>query len=322
SVEASIKLVKWYTRKPHLIAFVGAFHGRTMGSLALTASKPVHKEKFFPWMPGAIHVPYPNPYRPLRGVAPEDLTGLVIDLIERHIEAYLGDNVAGIFVEPVQGEGGYVVPPADFLPSLRKLATERGIPLVIDEVQSGFGRTGRMFACEHFDVVPDVITLAKGMGSGLPIGAIVIDRKMDFRVKGAHSNTYGGNLVASAAATATIEVIQSEGLLENAARQGDLIMSRLREIQERVPHLGDVRGLGLMIAAEFVRDPSTKEYAPRFRDSIVKEAYKRGLILLPCGRSAIRFIPPLVISEEDATAGMDVFEKSVDAAYKHTNFGH
>jgi len=316
SVEAAIKITRWHTQRQQLIGFIGAFHGRTMGSLALTASKPVHKDRFFPWMPGAVHVPYPNAYRPVKGVDQDQLTAFVIDLIEKHLDAYLGDSVAGIFVEPVQGEGGYVVPPADFLPALQKLANDRGIPVVSDEVQAGFGRTGKMFASEHFGFVPDLITIAKGMGSGMPIGAVVADAKMDFGVQGAHSNTYGGNLVASAAAMATIDVIQEENLLENATVQGKLIMDRLRELQERYPKIGDVRGLGLMIAAEFVEDTETKEYAVELRNRIVEESYRRGLILLPCGRSAIRFIPPLIITEEQVTAAMDVFDEAVAVSAK------
>ena len=316
SVEAAIKITRWHTQKQHFIGFVGAFHGRTMGSLALTASKPVHKDRFFPWMPGAVHVPYPNAYRPVKGVDTDDLTTFVIDMIEKHLDAYLGDQVAGIFVEPIQGEGGYVIPPANFLPTLQKLANDRGIPVVADEVQAGFGRTGKMFASENFGFVPDLITMAKGMGSGMPIGAVVANAKMDFGVQGAHSNTYGGNLVASAAAMATIDVIQDENLCENAVVQGKLVMDRLKELQERYPKIGDVRGLGLMIAAEFVEDPETKEYAADLRNRIVEESYKRGLILLPCGRSAIRFIPPLIIKEEQVTAAMDVFDEAVAASAK------
>ncbi len=316
SVEAAIKITRWHTQRQHHIAFVGAFHGRTMGSLGLTASKPVHKDRFFPWMPGVVHVPYPNRYRPVAGVDTEDLTTFTIDLIEKHLDAYMVDQVASIFVEPVQGEGGYVIPPDDFLPALQRLAADRGIPTVADEVQAGFGRTGKMFASENFGFVPDLVTMAKGMGSGMPIGAVAARAEMDFGVQGAHSNTYGGNLVASAAAEATIDVIQEENLCDNAIVQGKLIMQRLTELQERFPKIGDVRGLGLMIAAEFVKDTETKEYAADLRNRIVEESYKRGLILLPCGRSAIRFIPPLVINEEEVTAAMDVFDEAVAVASK------
>ncbi|MCI0497499.1 MAG: acetyl ornithine aminotransferase family protein [Thermoplasmata archaeon] len=316
AIEAAIKLCKWYTNVSHVIGFIGAFHGRTMGSLALTASKPVQKDRFFPWMPGAVHVPYPNVYRPFGELEPHQLTGTIIDLIERHLDGYLGDNVAGIFVEPIQGEGGYIIPPRDFLPALRKLATEREIPLVCDEVQSGFGRTGKMFAVEHFGVAPDLMTWAKGMGSGIPIGAVSADAKMDFGVQGAHSNTYGGNLIACAASLATIDVIIEEDLCANATRQGAVLMKRLSELQGEIPEIGDVRGLGLMIAAEFVKDRETKEHARDLRNAIVEESYRRGLVLLPCGRSAIRFIPPLIVTEAQVNEGMDVFSDAVFAVMK------
>lgn len=316
AVEAAIKITRWSTQRKLFIAFMGAFHGRTMGSLALTASKIVHKQRFFPWMPGVFHVPYPNPYRNPFGIdgyeQPEELVNVVINYIEEMFKRYVPpDDVAAIFVESLQGEGGYVVPPPSFLKEIRKLSDEYGIILVDDEIQSGFGRTGKMFAIEHFNVEPDIVTIAKAMGSGMPIGATVFKSTYDFGVKGAHSTTFGGNPVACAASLATINVIEKEKLVENAAIQGEYMHKRLKELEEKYDIIGDARGLGLMQATEIVKSKKSKEPAPKIRDAIIEKAYKKGLLLLSCGESGIRYIPPLCITREQVEAGMDILEEAI-----------
>jgi len=318
SVEAAIKLTRWSTQRKRFIAFLGAFHGRTMGSLSLTASKTVHRARFFPTMEGVTHIPYAYCYRcPYRQEYPSCGMYCAKILEELYFEtAVPPEEVAAIFVEPVQGEGGYIVPPKEFIPELKRIAERHGILLVDDEVQAGFGRTGKFFAVEHYGVVPDVITTAKALGSGYPIGAIIFRKELDFGVQGAHSNTYGGNLVASTAALKTIEVIEKERLVERSRRLGELMRKRLMEMQEKHELIGDVRGLGLMQATELVKDRRTKEYAPKEREMVVEEALKRGLILLPAGRSAIRYIPPLVIEEEHLNAGLDVLDEAFSAVEK------
>jgi 4-aminobutyrate aminotransferase len=316
SVEAAIKLARWSSGRKRFIAFAGAFHGRTMGALALTASKTVHRERFFPMMPGVTHVPYAYCYRcPYRMEYPScDLwcARIIEEVYFQHTTPPA--EVAALFMESVQGEGGYIVPPMEWIEEVRRICDRHGILMVDDEVQAGFGRTGKWFAIEHAGVEADIYTLAKGMGSGVPIGAIVFRGDLDWRVKGAHSNTYGGNLVASAAAMATIDVIEGEDLVGNATRMGEHLRRRLMELQEAHPEIGDVRGLGLMQATEFVKDPTTKERAVELRDRLTVEAYKRGLILLPCGRNSMRYIPPLIIKEHQVDAAVDILDESLKAA--------
>lgn len=318
--EAAIKLAKAGTKRQQLLAFVGAFHGRSQGSLALTASKAIHKAGFFPWMPGVAHAPFPNPYRNIWGIdgyeRPDELADKAIDYIESQLFAHLlpPEDVAAIFFEPVQGEGGYVVPPRSFYPKLRKLADKHGILLVADEVQTGFGRTGKLFGCEHHDVVPDIVSLAKAIANGVPMGATIARAELDFDAAGRHSNTYGGNVLATAAAQATLEALLDEHLVENAAKVGRHMERRLHELQGRHEAIGDVRGLGLMLATDFVKDRRTKEPDTRTKDRVVEEAAKRGLILLPAGRSAIRYIPPLCISTDEVDAGIEVLEAALRAA--------
>jgi 4-aminobutyrate aminotransferase len=320
SNEAAIKLAKAHTGRPQLLAFQGAFHGRTMGSLGLTASKPVHKKGFFPWMGGVTHAPFPNPYRNVWGIdgyeRPDELADKAIDYVETALFGTMlpAEDVAAIFVEPVQGEGGYVVPPKSFFPKLRKLADKHGILLAVDEVQTGFGRTGKMFAMEHFGVDPDIMSLAKAIANGVPMGAVVARAELDFRESGRHSNTYGGNVLATAAALATLDALEADKLVENAAKVGAHLEKRLREMQERHDAIGDVRGLGLMLATDFVKDRRTKEGDAKLKDRIVEEAAKRGLILLPAGKSSVRYIPPLCISAEEVDAGVEVIEASLRAS--------
>ncbi len=316
SIEAAVKIMRWATQRRMFLAFIGAFHGRTMGALSFTASKPVHKNRFFPTMPGVIHVPYPNPYRNPWHIdgyeEPDELINRVIEFIDYYVlQTYVPpEDVAAMFAEPIQGEGGYIVPPKNFFVELKKLLDSYGIKLVMDEVQAGFGRTGKMFASEHFNVEPDLIAMAKAIASGIPMGAVVFRKDLDFGVQGAHSNTYGGNLVACAAALATINVLQN-GLVENAAKRGEELSKMLRELYEKYEKIGDVRGLGLMQAFELVEDRKTKKHAYKLRDTIVENAYKKGLILLPCGKSAIRLIPPLCITSEELEEGMEILEEAI-----------
>ncbi len=318
AVEAAIKISKWNTKRGMFIAFLGAFHGRTMGALSMTASKRVQKERFFPTMPGVVHVPYAYCYR-----CPYNLTYPSCDLYCANIieslwmkEEIPPADTAAIFVEPVQGEGGYIVPPKGWLPRIGKIAKDNGILLVDDEVQTGFGRTGKMWAVEHEGVVPDILTTAKALGSGIPMGAAVFDAKLDFGVQGAHSNTYGGNPLACASSLATIDVIESEGLVANSERLGKKMAKRFEAMMAKFPVIGDARGLGLMRVTEFVEDRKTKKPNPKLRNSIVKDAYEHGVIVLPCGESGIRYIPPLNIPDEQLETGLDIIEECIGRAAK------
>ncbi|MDX1611531.1 MAG: acetyl ornithine aminotransferase family protein [Candidatus Thermoplasmatota archaeon] len=319
SIEAAIKLTRHKSRRPLMLAFRGCFHGRTLGSLSLTSSKPVHRRHFQPLLPGVYHAPYPDPYRNTWDIdgylEPGELTNRVLDHIEGMFESFLPpEDLAACFVEPLQGEGGYVTPPADFLGRLKRLLEEHGVALVADEVQSGFGRTGKMFACDHFNVKPDLICLAKGIASGMPMGAVVAREEYDFATSGSHSNTYGGNLVCLAAANATLDVLTEDGLVENAAKMGTYLREGLEDLQNQFPAIGDVRGMGLWQAIDLVKDPSTKEPDKKLRDHLVQDAYKRGLLVLPCGPSAIRLIPPLGIDTESIDAALDVLTASFKSA--------
>jgi 4-aminobutyrate aminotransferase len=316
SIEAAIKVAKWATQRRRFIGFIGAFHGRTFGSLGFTASKPNHHSRMFPAMPGVEHVPYPNPYRNpwhIDGYEnPDELVNRAIEYIDRYLFNYYvpPDEVASILLEAMQGEGGYVVPPRNFLKELKKLADKHGIKLIDDEVQMGMGRTGKMFAIDHFGVSPDILCTAKALGSGIPIGATVFKEELDFGIPGVHSNTYGGNLIACAAALATIKVIKN-GLVQNAAKLEKLFRERLEEMHNKYKIVGDVRGLGLAWGVEFVKDRKTKEHAKEPREKILLEALRNGLALLGCGASSIRLIPALTITEEEAKTGLDIFEKAV-----------
>jgi 4-aminobutyrate aminotransferase len=316
SVEAAIKVAKWATQRKWFIGFIGAFHGRTFGSLSFTASKPRHRSRMYPVMPGVEHVPYPNPYRNpwhIDGYQnPDELVNRVIEYIDEYVFNYYvpSDEVASIMFEALQGEGGYVVPPKNFVRELKRLADKHDIKLIADEVQMGMGRTGKMFAIDHFGVAPDILCTAKALGSGIPIGATVFRKDMDFGVSGVHSNTYGGNMIACASAIATIKIIRN-GLVKNAAKLERLFRERLEEMHNRYKSIGDIRGLGLAWGVEFVKDRRTKEQAKELREEILLEALKNGLALLGCGASSIRLIPALTITEEEAKTGLDIFEKAV-----------
>jgi len=314
AVEGAIKLARYVTGRPRFIGFIGGFHGRTLGSLAFTASKYTQQKGFFPAMPGVTHVPYPNDYRPL--FAGDDQGAAVLQYIEKVLftSNLPPSEVAAILVEPIQGEGGYLVPPDSFLQGLRALCDRHGILLIFDEVQSGVGRTGKMFACEYPGVVPDIMTLAKGLGSGLPIGLVVAKKTlMEKWQRGAHGNTYGGNPLCCAAALATLDLIETQ-YRANAAQVGDYFIGKLRELQKNFDCIGDVRGRGLMLGMELVEDRKTKTPATRLCEATITRAFHNGLILLSCGQSTVRFMPPLMITTADVDEAVALLTKSLEEA--------
>ncbi|RME43319.1 MAG: acetyl ornithine aminotransferase family protein [Chloroflexi bacterium] len=309
AVEAALKLARYTTGRPRFLSFIGGFHGRTMGSLALTGSKSVQRRGFAPLMPGVTHVPFPNPYRPMASGGRSE-SEAVIDYIENNLFARIvpPDEVAAVFVEPIQGEGGYVVPPADFFPLLRDFCDRYGILLVADEVQSGMGRTGKWWAIDHWDVEPDIVCVAKGIASGLPLGAMIARKDLMTWGPGSHGNTFGGNPLACAAALTTIDLLEDH-IIDNAASVGAYMLGRLAQMMDDHPSIGDVRGKGLMIGVELVKDRETKEPATDLRAAVIQQAFERGVLLLGCGPSTIRFMPPLVIDEETARIGLDIFDQ-------------
>jgi 4-aminobutyrate aminotransferase len=314
SVEGALKLARYVTGRPRFIGFLGGFHGRTMGSLAFTSSKYTQQAGFFPTMPGVTHVPYPNPYRPL--LAGSDQGKAVLDYIENVLfqSNVPAAEVAAIVVEPIQGEGGYLVPPDSFLPGLRALCDRHGILLIFDEVQCGIGRTGRMFASQHWGVAPDIMTLAKGLASGLPMGLVVARRNLMERWKrGAHGNTFGGNPLCCAAALATLELIERE-YAANAALVGTYFIERLRDLQQRFECIGDVRGKGLMIGMELVTDRASRVPARSLCEAVLTRAFHNGLLLLSCGMSTVRFIPPLMINRAHVDEAMGLLETALTEA--------
>ncbi|GAC1458041.1 MAG: acetyl ornithine aminotransferase family protein [Steroidobacteraceae bacterium] len=314
SVEGALKLARYVTGRPRFIGFLGGFHGRSMGSLAFTSSKYTQQAGFFPTMPGVTHVPYPNPYRPL--LLGADQGRAVIDYIETVLFQcnVPPREVAAILVEPIQGEGGYLVPPDSFLPGLRQLCDRHGILLIFDEVQCGIGRTGRMFASQHWGVAPDIMTLAKGLGSGLPIGLVVARRThMQKWQRGAHGNTFGGNPLCCAAALATLELVENE-YAANAASVGEYFIDCLRQLQTRFDCIGDVRGKGLMIGMELVTDRATRAPARTLCDAVLTRAFHNGLLLLSCGASTVRFIPPLMINRGHVDEAMGLLETALSEA--------
>jgi len=312
SVEAALKLARWHTRRQHVIAFYGAFHGRTLGALSLTASKAVQRRQFGALTPGVSHVEFPNPYRPAGGVRPEDVTTETLRQIENIFQRTAApDQIAAVVVEPVQGEGGYIVPPADFHPRLRELTSQHGILLIADEVQAGMGRTGKMLAMEHWGVEPDIICLAKGIASGMPLGAIVAKEEVMDWPPGSHASTFGGNPICCAAALATIKLLETE-LIENAARTGQYFIDQLHKLQQQHAVIGDVRGMGLMIGAELISDTSTRQPAKSRRDEVVQRCFHKGLLLLGCGESSIRFCPPLVVTPQQVDTALKIFSQVLD----------
>jgi 4-aminobutyrate aminotransferase len=315
TIEAAIKLARYATGRSRFLAFYGAFHGRTMGALALTASKHVQRQGFAPLMPGVTHVPYGYCYRCPFNLKYPDCDIACVDYIEETIfrQAIPPDEVAAIFMEPIQGEGGYVVPPPGWHERLRTLADRYDILLVADEIQTGMGRTGHWFAIEHWGVVPDIVCLAKGIASGLPLGAMIARADLMTWPPGAHGNTFGGNPIACAASLATLRLIEGS-LMENAARMGAHMLDRLQEMQPHHPTMGEVRGKGLMIGVELVRDKATKERAPDLRNEVIQQAFKKGLLILGCGPNTVRFMPALTIGQETADAGLAIFEEALTEA--------
>jgi 4-aminobutyrate aminotransferase len=310
SIEAAIKLALYATDRHYFIAFYGGFHGRTMGALAFTASKPVQRQCFLPAMPPVAHVPYPDPYRPVLSDLHADQGLAVIRYIEDYVFArkLCPSEVAGIVVEPIQGEGGYIVPPPSFFPALRELCDRHGILLIVDEVQSGMGRTGKWFGIEHEGVEPDIVAVAKGIASGMPLGAMIARKKLMTWPAGTHASTFGGNPVSCAAALVTLRLLE-DGMMDNAATIGAYLMERLRDMQTRHPAIGDVRGRGLMVGIEIVKDQQARVRAPELRGAIVNLAFERGLLLLGAGPNSIRFVPPLNVSREHVDEALGIFER-------------
>jgi 4-aminobutyrate aminotransferase len=316
AVESALKLAKHYTGRTNFIGFFDSFHGRTMGAITMTASKTNYRRRFSPLMGGVFHVPFPNPYRPiLLSEHGEGYGETVVRYIEEQVLGRLvaPDEVAGVLIEPIQGEGGYIIPPPDFFPALRKLCDRYGILLIADEVQSGMGRTGKWWAIENFGVEPDIICSAKGIASGVPLGAVIARKHLMDWPKGSHGNTYGGNPLACVAALATIDLIEKQ-YMANAAEVGAYTLERLRAMAQRHPTIGEVRGLGLMIGVEFVKDRATKKRAVTLRDRIVDLAFEHGLVMLGCGRNTIRISPPLSITRAEIEEGLEIFEGVISMA--------
>jgi 4-aminobutyrate aminotransferase len=317
AIEAAIKLAKYHTRRDKLVAFHGAFHGRTMGALSLTASRAVQRKGFGTLLSGVFHMPYPDTYRGTFGVRPEHasadcLSYLENELFRRRVDP---EEVAGIFIEPIQGEGGYIGAPAEFLQGLQKICRNYGILLVADEVQSGMGRTGKWWAVDHAGVEPDIICVAKGIASGMPLGAIIARASVMNWTPGAHASTFGGNPVCIAAAMATMRLLEN-GYLENARKVGNYILQQTAQWTKQFKIVGDVRGKGLMIGIEFVRDQQTKEKASDLRNLIVQLAFHKGLLVLGSGDTTLRFCPPLLIDEEQADFAVRTLEECIREAEK------
>jgi 4-aminobutyrate aminotransferase len=312
AVEAAIKLARYVTGRPRILAFMGSFHGRTMGSLSLTASKAVQRRRFSPLMPEVTHAPFAYCYRCPFNSSPNRCRMHCVLYIREWIFQKVAppEDIACLVVEPIQGEGGYIVPPPQYFKQLRGLCDEYGILMVVDEIQSGMGRTGKMFAIEHWDVVPDIICIAKGIASGFPIGAMVARSDLHVWGPGAHANTFGGNPVACAAALKTIELL-SAGLIANAREVGGYLHRWLDALVRRYSILGDHRGIGLMQAVEIVKDKRTRQKAPALRDRIVRGCFERGLLLLGCGDNSVRFIPPLIVEKAHIDTALKIFEDTL-----------
>ncbi len=314
AVEAAIKLARYASKRFNVIAFLGSFHGRTLGALAATSSKAIQRRGFGPMMPGVYHAPFANCYRCPVGLKPESCQAECLDFVEDQILVHLvsPDEVAAVIVEPIQGEGGYLVPAPQFHERLRALTRQHGILLIADEVQSGMGRTGKMFACEHYGLEPDIMSLAKGIASGMPLGVCIARADVMSWPPGAHASTFGGNPVSTAAALATLKLLK-EGIVENAATVGQHMLNRLRALMDTHPLIGDVRGRGLMIGVELVRDRKTKERAVTERNRVVQEMFKRGVLSLGAGPNAVRFAPPLVLTKDQADTVVELFDESLTA---------
>jgi len=315
AVEAAFKLARHHTKRQHAIAFHGAFHGRTLGALSLTASRALHRAYFGPLIPGVHHLPYGFchhcPYQLKHDSCGLECVSVIEKFLFRH--EVRPDEVAAVFVEPIQGEGGYIVPPPEYLPMLQDLCRKHGILLVVDEIQSGFGRTGKMFASEHWAIEPDIVCVAKGIASGMPIGAMIARAEISTWTRSSHGSTFGGNPVACAAALATIALLE-EGLVENAAKVGAILKEQLIALKARHGVIGDVRGLGLMIGVEFERGDGSHAPDAQLRDRVMQNCFAKGLLLLSCGESTLRFCPPLIVTAEETKTAVAIFDAAVAAA--------
>ncbi|HEV2349390.1 MAG TPA: acetyl ornithine aminotransferase family protein [Terriglobia bacterium] len=315
AMEAAMKMARYHTRRPGFIAFLGSFHGRTFGSLSLTASKAVQRQGFGALLAGVVHSPYPNPYRCAAGHWPQPCVCDPVEFIEKKLfkTSVAPQDVAAIIVEPIQGEGGYVVPPAGFLARLRELADQHGILLIFDEVQSGMGRTGKMFACQHEGMAPDILITAKGIASGLPLSVTVARADVMNWPVGAHASTFGGNPVACAAAFETIRLLE-EKYVQNSARMGEYILKRISNWPAEYSIVGHVRGRGLMIGIELVKNKETREPHAEARARVLQSAFEKGLMLIGCGESTVRIVPPLICEQEHADVALDILEKCIQQA--------
>jgi 4-aminobutyrate aminotransferase len=312
AIESALKLARYHTKRQNIIAFYGAFHGRTMGALSLTASKPQQRRRFAPLVPGVTHVPYPDVYRAGASDPEAYALGCARFIEEKLFKTTLPpEEVAAIFVEPIQGEGGYLPAPAIFMQELRHICTRHGILLVVDEVQSGVARTGKWWAVEHSGVEPDIVCIAKGIASGMPLSITMSRAEIMDWVPGSHASTFGGNPVSIAAALATLDVIEHEHLLDNAASVGAYMMKRMADWPGRHKLVGDVRGRGLMIGVEIVKNQKTREQAGPERDRIIELAFERGILFLGCGPSTIRLAPPLIVTKDEAEVAMDALEEAI-----------
>ena len=310
SVEAAIKLSRWHSRRQGILAYIGAFHGRTLGAVSLTASKPAQRRYFAPLLPGVEHIFYPYCYRCPFNLEYPDCGYRCVSYIDDYLfhKFVPPEDVAMIFVEPIQGEGGYVVPPDGYFKALRELCDEHGILMAADEVQSGLGRTGKWFASEHFDLVPDIVCMAKGIAAGLPLGVTASRADLMDWTPGSHASTFGGNPVSASAAIEVIKIIKEEKLLENAEKVGGHLIKRLREMQDSHPMMGDVRGKGLMVGVELVKDRDSKEPAKEETEEVMMRCFEKGAALVNCGVSVIRWMPPLLITEELIDSALEIFD--------------
>ncbi len=313
AVEAAFKCVRWHKRRPRVISFTGAFHGRTFGAMSLSSSNVVHHRYFSPLVPGISFMPYPYCYRCLFRQSYPGCDFLCIEFIREYLRKVIPpEEVAGVIIEPIQGNAGYIIPPPEYFPMLRELCDEHGWPLIVDEIQSGLGRTGKMFAIDHWKVIPDIVCVAKALSGGIaPIGATIANARVMNWEPGAHASTFGGNVVACVAAIEGLKLLKEQKLVKRAAELGRLALKHLKELEEKFKFIGEVRGKGLMIAVEFVKNDKTKRVGTRERDLVLQAALKRGLILFRGGKSVIRIAPPLVISREDLELGLDIFTEAV-----------
>jgi 4-aminobutyrate aminotransferase len=319
AVECAMKLARYHTGRQNIISFFGAFHGRTMGALSLTGSKPQQKRRFAPLVPGVHHVRYPYAYRGTTG-GPAEQEAFALECA-RYIEDRLfktilpPEEVAAIILEPIQGEGGYVVAPDNFLQEIRRICDRHGILLIADEVQSGAGRTGKWWAIEHSGVQPDIVCIAKGIASGMPLGICMTKADIMDWVPGSHASTFGGNPVCIAAALATLDILEREGM-KNAATVGEKMLQSLRPWVAKHPTVGEVRGRGLMIGIEIVKDQQSRTPAGPMRDKIVDLAFERGLLILGCGETSIRLCPPLIVNQQEADIALDILDECIALAAK------